>query len=378
MVLHSSSEGFPEIVRFFTGLIEPVIQWSPAALLCMSQLPNDATREPPDPSLVQQPSVDSAVFVWDPRYGAVVSRLDSEASAALCKLGEGHFVTTSWSPSCQYLLVHGVKLEYARPHPGWLALVDFVQGTVNPSTVGYSELIFPIRSTLSEHTQMIVWHPSSAIVLQADITLADTAAIHQAGVATGVLPTHFNVDPIGFSADGKYLVATSYETQAPPLGPRNCFLLSCSIEGLQPRFQVVHALKDMHGVDDLRMVSWLPRSSTLLMHFKCQNGTFRSLLHMCGLDRDTAHAALGAPAYDTFSPSGRFFILQSQDDSRAIQVADVTSGVLCWDAAMSDPRWPNLDWTKLLQAQCSSSSGLHGLHRECHGWMPSGLGWSAS
>ena len=46
----------------------------------------------------------------------------------------------------------------------------------------------------------------------------------------------------------------------------------------------------------------------------------------------------------------------------------------CWDSATSDPRWPNLRGTKLLQAQCSIISELGGLRRVCHGWMPSGLG----
>ena len=287
-------------------------------------------RCPPEFNLVPQPSVESAVFVWDPENEAMVSQLGTEASAALCKMVEGHFVMLSWSPSCQFLLVHGVNFEHTQPLPGWLALIGCVHGTVDPSTVGCSELTAFIRPSILEHSRTIMWHPSSVIALQADVSLTNTAAIHQAGVATGVLPTHSRVDPTGFSADGEYLVATSSNTQVPS---QTCMLLSCSIEGLQLCFQMVHALNHMHSVDDLGMASWLPTSSTLLMHFRCQNGTFRSLLHTCGLDRDTTHAAPGAPAYHTFSPSGCFFLLQSYDphESCAIQVADVNSGVYCWN-----------------------------------------------
>ena len=127
--------GFHELARFCTGLMYPVIHWSPASHLCICQRPEEPSTDPEDLHPVQQPSVDSAAFVWDPNNGAMVSQLDSEASAALCKLGEGHYVITSWSPSCQFLHVHGVKLERAPPIPGWLALVDVKHGTV-----GYSEL----------------------------------------------------------------------------------------------------------------------------------------------------------------------------------------------------------------------------------------------
>ena len=133
--------------------------------------------------------------------------------------------------------------------------------------------------------------------------------------------------------------------------PQTRILLSCSLEELQLRFQAVQELKDMHSSDDLRMVSWLPASPTLLMHFRSHYGTPRFLLHT--FSRDGTHAGPEALAYNTFSPS-RCLILQHDRDGRAIQVADVSSGMLCWDVAPSDPRWPKLHGMDMAQAQRSS------------------------
>ena len=155
--VYSLSAGFEQLASFCTDHLRPCLQWSPGDLLCFAQSsclmwPEAWAYGAASPKHFKP----SAAFVWDPCTSSVILSLCDEAAAGLCSLLPGCRTCSQWSPSGQYLLVHGARqgAHYHEEVDGWLMITDLMSGTVVVQST-YTALHRCGYSGCS-----IMWHPA--------------------------------------------------------------------------------------------------------------------------------------------------------------------------------------------------------------------------
>ena len=364
----STSEGYQQQASFCTGSAEPVIHWSTVHShhLGIAQLQHRCAQPYP-------PTVQAAAFVVDALTGAVLPFMCPDTSETAQHAADMHKCDIAWAPDHSCLLVYGQRasgstLGLVR---GYLlmavALGDHWWGRT---------LFFRPEGADMKLWPTPLWHPSSpSIVLdwgaryQDGLMDPDSDSDSEfeggSGIIVGMLPRPFCIDPAGFSADGRHLVAFRRPAHA---GPGACcmqYVLSCTISDVALCFAVVHALPDHPPGMDL---AWLPSQPALLMHMP--SGLPDQVLHV-----DSKQVQLLAdrvqPCSQHVSPSGRWFMAQQ---ARSLRIIDLQTGQVQWTSSTAGPDRRPL---KGLGHRKQRNEGWdNDVPRSlvCQAWLPSGQG----
>ena len=363
VALHHATHGFQLQARFYTGMLQPHIAWSPSGHWCIAQLPG--CQGEPDEKLPMQ----SAAFVWDPKAGELVHSLERKTSLDLCKLGAGSRMYAHWSPSCRYLLVHGCHAHSSQTtgtRPGWLSIADLEQGRLIVQSALVSKPDFwrlPIR---------IEWHPSSqGLIFEGHTHIEDASVFAAAGFAIGKLAEPLRLHRVGFSTDAEHLIA---QHQRRGTSPIVSVVVHCSLEGQQICLVESEALLELKPHESLDVVGWLPGTTALFMQHQFPLRQFSNIVKVIGAPVE-AYSLASRLHFDTISPSGRMHLMTSraQKDLR-FWLVEVSSHCKCFDSFKVGPPWYKGRCEEYLEPECGRPPGYaqHGL--VCHGWVPTGLG----
>ena len=360
VLVYRTSVGNQQQARLLTGVRPPVIQWSASGSLLIAQLFRYNTNDfyqAVDLHLMQELSVQSAAFTWSPERSAVLHCLDQEASAALQMLSEGCTVYGIWSPSCQYLLMHGAGFPVTdeKRVPGWVAIAEVAEGRIIAQSGLELAWTFDANEKLS-----IAWHPTSrGLVFRGDIHIHDMGIFAQAGFATGLLPAQLRMHPVGFSADASHLVA---QWQSSP----SLMLVSCNMHELQIDLVQARPLLVPGGSEEVRPIGWLPGFATMLLERKCADGTSQPLTSEAGAVGPCGQADYARSASrNRISPSGR---LSFSESYCPLRMFEVQSGRQCWDSHTPGAGWAGAQMEGMLCGQGAPQTlGFQA-------WLPSGLG----
>ena len=374
VIVYKASDGFRLCETFDTQVREPVIQWSPSSCLCVAQLLTQGNRVgfALDICFSTEMSKYTAAFVYCPKYRWYhdwydsAPHLSSQATAHLSSLGKRCQVHPSWSPSGQYLLVHGA--QYPRHDrdkaSGWMAIADMEQGRI----IAGANFKTAYKS-FHEERLCFLWHPSSrALIVQGDVELQDIAAITRAGFGIKQLPKDLCIHPAGFSADASLLIAESYDTW----GDRyhmDIYSLECSIQGLQICLGRPQVQPLPYTHEDVYVTGWMPGLNTLLLEVDGVGSPAQVQLSVFG--PGAAHSAgMMFKTCNRISSSGKlYFRGPDLDDELYTVIAEVQGGQELLRPCRSDLDWPALH----VQPGSLVSKDLPD-RLCCHAWAPTGLG----
>ena len=371
VLLYEASDGFKQCARFDSQVRAPIIHWSPASCLCVAQLLATGTRGcyDLDAGWSIDMSMKTAAFIYHPDWGSAYGCdealcLSDQATIRLSTLGKRCQVQSCWSPSGQYLLVHGAQFPgHGRTEAsGWLAIADVEKGKL------VAESNFRSASTESDEAHLsFVWHPSSqALIMHGALELLDMAAITRAGFGVGRLPSELRMHAAGFSADASLLLAESYDTY---IGHDRwcCYCVECSIQGLQVclRQRQTQALPDFD--EEVYIIGWTPGANTLFL--ECAGMGSPTQIPVSGTGCKQAD-----PSWTALSGCGRicssgmlYMKGSSLDEELCMTIAEVKGGqeILC-------PSTSDLDWS----AMHEQPEGFEGVpdSLRCQAWAPTGVG----
>ena len=392
MVMYAVSEGIEEQARFYTGVWQPTTRWSASGHFCVAQLLKTAMEDEPEcqaygSGLLQELSMQSAAFIWEPSTATVLHSLSSEASSVIRTLGRGCRVYPTWSPSCRYLLVLGEKFEPFRmdqQRQGWLLIADVAHASIAAQSTFTS-----VAKDSSLVPSSVVWHPSSqGLIFTNDIQVKDVAPFLQAGYAFGALPDQLHMHTAGFCADATYLIAKSRRS-TPMSGFNQVVLVRCTMAGLHICLEEAHplVLPDSPNLDQARYEGWIMDRSILFMSRRLCKRSLAPSSYGIGSSPSRYERLLfsiGAPGRahpldpylyrpHTISPSGRFVFTRC---SLLMEIANVQTGQQCWDSATSHPRWPELSESEVCAIQRGSQASHRDYEFSC--WLPTGIGFICS
>lgn len=367
--VYSVCADFARRAIFCTQLREPVIQWSPASCLCIAQMLAVADRLHfvLDRNLGTDMTVWPAAFRYEPCLTTDETfNLNSEASGQLSCMGMGCQVHPCWSPSGQYLAVHGAPLSRHNREtaPGWLAIADVWRG----SLIAEAKLKSSFKSFREERLS-IVWHPSSrALIVQGDIEIQDTAAITRAGFGIGQLPAGFRMHQAGFSGDASFLM-TEYHDPSDERTYYDLYYLTCKLQGLQvclgqPQNQ---ALPEFDA--EVCGMCWMPSSNTVFLEFDGIGSPMQILLSECG-SKEAYAPRTTLSISDRVCSSGRFYMTGPCIEGELCRsIAEVQGGQVILTPSTSD-----LGWAAIHEQPGGSVSQGSPHSLVCHAWAPTGVG----
>ena len=362
LVLYSILNGWQQQASFNTGSSAPIMQWGPSKpVLSVALLPRVRIRLWGFYDCVHMAPELSAAFVYDAGADEELSA-GPHVSESIQRLERVKTRNMIWSPDCRLLMVYkqwtGLHVQ------GCLELLDVAGDCV----LARSEVL---RDVDSWNTFAgVAWHPSSkAIIVSHDMQLRKAVSFREAGIISSTLPTplHPFCDGPVFSPDGRLLLTVWDEAdEVQSLGRHP--VLSCSVDELQVTFAKVDIScrfdrsKWYHWDDPI--MQWLPDSTGLLV----KPPLCGSVVHLPCMTLDYR---IEGQAH--ISPTGRHCVgaslLREVSGRQNLIVIDMECGAQMWSSATARPT-------------CGSQLGCHALLtsdeaelcRECHGWLPSGLG----
>ena len=416
VVVYSFCVGYGELARFCVSSLEPDLHWDQKVpqlgVVQVSELRAQACAAAEEGLGIADPTLLTAVFVYDAAAGRILHTLGQQSSDLFAKQLDDGSPLFAWAPSGRHLLlVHGDHSpafdEQTADEGGATADEPTESHTQSPasSDVGsYAEgldsdeeeeeylfvyivdvvhdkvLAYSRTHTVGERSDedftAVIWHPTvPGVIFDSRTVLEDHAAFTQAGFLTGTLPWHpwacyHTQHAPDFSADARFLIAEStvesdsdspsYHKWGRTYMRKVWAVLFCSVGVTNIGFATQECL------DGETYTAWLPSGAKLLVH---QLYSGRSVVvhypeeHHHPLPQVVEERAC-------FSPSARFFM--DKGKRGGLRILDSQSGQQHWELPASDAKWLSF----MLPGQQSSMKLKHGsgFSSGYFEWLPSGLG----